>query len=166
MRLTVGRTAASDFHIGDDAVSEAHAVLSWVPADAEWTLTDVGSSNGTAVNGRGIRERERGEGAGPRARARSRAPLLRLTSSPHVIADVTTALKDGDIITFGPESHAVVGVERAFDRGATTVEAFLLAEAERCAERVQARAEQLAAGLRDEWRAARKGLLAARPAAG
>lgn len=79
-------------------------------------------------------------------------------------SDAPVALKDGDIVTFGPESHAAATVERAADRDATTVEAFLLVEAERAAERVQARAEQLASGLRDEWRAARGALLAARRA--
>lgn len=41
---------ASKMHIkGDPAVSERHAVIAWA-ADG-WTLNDVGSSNGTLVNG-------------------------------------------------------------------------------------------------------------------
>lgn len=41
---------ASKMHIkGDPAVSERHAVIAWAPDG--WTLADVGSSNGTLVNG-------------------------------------------------------------------------------------------------------------------
>ena len=47
--LTVGRTRASKLHIKDPAVSERHAELRW--ETDQWTVTDVGSSNGTSVNG-------------------------------------------------------------------------------------------------------------------
>jgi pSer/pThr/pTyr-binding forkhead associated (FHA) protein len=41
---------ASKMHIkGDPAVSERHGVITWTVEG--WTLTDVGSSNGTLVNG-------------------------------------------------------------------------------------------------------------------
>lgn len=52
--LTVGRTSKSKVHIKDAAVSEKHAQLAW--DGGEWLLRDVGSSNGTAVNGRRIQE--------------------------------------------------------------------------------------------------------------
>ena len=51
--LTVGRTKARDIHIKDSAVSERHAELRW--QKSKWTLTDVGSSNGTVLNGRKLR---------------------------------------------------------------------------------------------------------------
>lgn len=48
-KITVGRTKASKLHIEDETVSERHGVLQW---DAQaWTITDLDSSNGTAVNG-------------------------------------------------------------------------------------------------------------------
>lgn len=53
-RLTVGRTRARDFHIKDSAVSERHAELHW--EGRRWTVTDVGSSNGTVLNGRRLNE--------------------------------------------------------------------------------------------------------------
>ena len=41
---------ASKLHIkGDPAVSERHGAIAWTAEG--WTLTDVGSSNGTLVNG-------------------------------------------------------------------------------------------------------------------
>lgn len=39
-----------DIHIKDAAVSERHAELRW--EGNRWTVTDVGSSNGTVLNGR------------------------------------------------------------------------------------------------------------------
>jgi len=52
--LTVGRTSKSKVHIRDAAVSERHAQLAW--EGGRWLLRDVGSSNGTAVNGRQVAE--------------------------------------------------------------------------------------------------------------
>ena len=52
--LSVGRTRASKLHIKDAAVSERHAEVRW--ETDRWTLTDVGSSNGTAVNGQALIE--------------------------------------------------------------------------------------------------------------
>ena len=52
--LMVGRTKARDIHIKDSAVSERHAELRW--QESRWTLTDVGSSNGTVLNGRRLAE--------------------------------------------------------------------------------------------------------------
>ena len=46
---TVGRTRTSKIWIKDPAVSEKHAELEW--AGGVWILRDVGSSNGTRVNG-------------------------------------------------------------------------------------------------------------------
>ncbi len=53
-RLTVGRTRARDIHVKDAAVSEKHAELRW--EGTRWTVTDVGSSNGTVLNGRKLSE--------------------------------------------------------------------------------------------------------------
>ena len=49
--LTLGRAKRADVCMRDDTtVSEAHARLARSPGGS-WTLRDVGSSNGTAVNG-------------------------------------------------------------------------------------------------------------------
>ena len=50
--LTVGRTKASRVHIKDPAVSEKHGEIRWTGAG--WELRDLGSSNGTKVNGRAL----------------------------------------------------------------------------------------------------------------
>ena len=51
-QLAVGRTKASQIWLKDSAVSEKHAVFAW--EQAAWTLQDMGSSNGTLVNGRAL----------------------------------------------------------------------------------------------------------------
>ncbi|MEO6784656.1 MAG: AAA family ATPase [Chthoniobacteraceae bacterium] len=47
--FTVGRSSASDLHLDDGAVSGRHAELRF--EDDAWNLVDLGSSNGTEVNG-------------------------------------------------------------------------------------------------------------------
>jgi hypothetical protein len=46
---TVGRAAASDVLLDDDSVSAQHARLEWDMG--AWRITDLGSTNGTAVEG-------------------------------------------------------------------------------------------------------------------
>ncbi len=46
--------AHHSLHIKDDSVSERHALISWT--GSAWQLRDVGSSNGTRVNGRKLRQ--------------------------------------------------------------------------------------------------------------
>lgn len=50
--LTVGRTRTSKIHIKDETVSEKHAQIVW---DGEaWAIQELGSSNGTEVNGKAL----------------------------------------------------------------------------------------------------------------
>lgn len=48
-KFRVGRTKASSIQIKDPAVSEKHAEI--VFTDGEWRIRDLGSSNGTRLNG-------------------------------------------------------------------------------------------------------------------
>lgn len=53
--INLGRAADSTFNLEDDYASARHAQL--VQADAlTWVLTDLGSTNGTYVNGRRVTE--------------------------------------------------------------------------------------------------------------
>lgn len=52
--LRVGRTAKSALYIKDPTISEAHAEVAW--REGAWALRDLGSSNGTALNGRDLEE--------------------------------------------------------------------------------------------------------------
>lgn len=52
--LRVGRTAKSALYIKDPTISEAHAEVAW--RDGAWAIRDLGSSNGTALNGRDLEE--------------------------------------------------------------------------------------------------------------
>lgn len=47
--VTLGRAGGCDLVIDDDSVSAQHARLEW--AEGQWRVTDLGSVNGTAVDG-------------------------------------------------------------------------------------------------------------------
>lgn len=53
----IGRDAGNDIALPDEAASARHATLE--SRDGEWWLEDLGSTNGTLLNGVRIRERER-----------------------------------------------------------------------------------------------------------
>ncbi len=54
--LLIGRSSACQIVLGDDTVSRRHAELRF--EDGRWLLRDLGSSNGTYVNGRFVAEAE------------------------------------------------------------------------------------------------------------
>jgi pSer/pThr/pTyr-binding forkhead associated (FHA) protein len=56
-KFRVGRTKASSIQIKDPAVSEKHAEI--VFADGEWRVRDLGSSNGTQLNGVEVQGKDR-----------------------------------------------------------------------------------------------------------
>jgi pSer/pThr/pTyr-binding forkhead associated (FHA) protein len=53
----IGRDAGNDVSLPDEAASARHATLEQV--DGEWWIEDLGSTNGTLVNGVRIEQRER-----------------------------------------------------------------------------------------------------------
>lgn len=50
--ITVGRAAANDITLSDPRASRFHARLAW--SASQWTLADLGSANGTWVNGQRV----------------------------------------------------------------------------------------------------------------
>ena len=96
--LQLGRTAKSALQIKDPAISTKHAEVEWSQEAGCWRLRDVGSSNGTSLNGRALPEGEW-------------APL-----------------KDGDELRLGTETVARVEVAPAVAPDSLTVEEFVLAE--------------------------------------
>jgi ATP-binding cassette subfamily B protein len=52
--LTIGRAVANDLQLQDDTVSRRHCRVWWSAADGRYLVEDLGSSNGTTVNGRRI----------------------------------------------------------------------------------------------------------------
>jgi hypothetical protein len=50
--FTIGRIVRADFTVRDESVSSKHAEARWDAKSKAWTLVDVGSSNGTRLNGR------------------------------------------------------------------------------------------------------------------
>ena len=55
-RVTIGRTRTNNYSIKDPTISQKHAIIEWKVH--HWTLVDVGSSNGTAVNGTALEANE------------------------------------------------------------------------------------------------------------
>jgi hypothetical protein len=55
--LTVGRAPANELAIHGNRVSRLHAVLEQFPSG--WAIRDLGSTNGTTVNGAGLRDTRR-----------------------------------------------------------------------------------------------------------
>jgi hypothetical protein len=51
-RASLGRTAGNDLVISDERVSRRHAIIEW--EHGEWRINDLGSTNGTWVNGRQV----------------------------------------------------------------------------------------------------------------
>jgi FHA domain/Domain of unknown function (DUF1707) len=54
--MLIGRSSSCQIVLGDDTVSRRHAELRF--EDGRWLLRDLGSSNGTYVNGRWVTEAE------------------------------------------------------------------------------------------------------------
>ena len=116
--LSIGRTKASNIHIKDQSVSEKHGIISW--SGKCWTLTDTGSSNGTAINGRRL--------------------------NPYDVIEINT----GDEILFGLETRAKVKLVPRQGLEDITVEALMMALAESAAHAVEARGKENAKSLLTE----------------
>lgn len=93
--LRVGRTTKSALYIKDPTISEQHAEVVW--QQGAWQLRDLGSTNGTVLNGKAL--------AGE--------PLA------------FVALKDGDLIKFGTDTLARVEIV-AVPSDSVIVEEFVL----------------------------------------
>ena len=59
--MTVGRTEGNDLEIPDGSVSSSHG--EFTQEHGEWVFTDLGSTNGTKVNGERVERVELGHGA-------------------------------------------------------------------------------------------------------
>lgn len=84
-QLDVGRLAANRVVLSDVEVSSQHARLRWSAAAATWQLCDLGSLNGTQLNG---------------------APLGR----PGRARGAWVALREGDLVVFGERDESPAAV--------------------------------------------------------
>jgi hypothetical protein len=114
--LRVGRTTKSSLYIKDPSISEAHAQLVW--EGGAWQLRDLGSTNGTALNGK------------------------QLVGEPSEFV----ALKDGDLIKFGTNTLARVEVA-APPCDEQTVEEFVLQECGQLEQRIRCVCGKIKCGL-------------------
>jgi hypothetical protein len=106
LSLRVGRTTKSALYIKDPAISEQHGEVVW--CEGSWQLRDLGSTNGTSVNG----------GA--------------LAGEP----SDWVQLKDGDLVKFGTETVVRVEVAAAAS-DAMTVEEYVMAECTQLEQRIR-----------------------------
>ncbi len=60
LKLTIGRARQNELVLKDDRVSGKHAVILW--EETCWRVRDLGSSNGTLVNGMSVQESELRDG--------------------------------------------------------------------------------------------------------
>lgn len=51
VQFSIGRLDSNTFVIRDDEVSGQHAIVRWDPVDKCWQVADIGSLNGTMLNG-------------------------------------------------------------------------------------------------------------------
>jgi FhaA, N-terminal domain/FHA domain len=58
--VTIGRVASNDVVLADPNVSRRHSEL--IQDDGRWAINDLGSTNGTLVNGRAVSKRELKDG--------------------------------------------------------------------------------------------------------
>ena len=82
--MQIGRTKSSAVYIKDPAVSQKHARIEWT--GSAYTITDLGSSNGTTVNEKEIDE------------------------------DDPVEIRDGDVIVVGTDTTVKVFVAAAADQ--------------------------------------------------
>lgn len=169
-RRRIGRAPKGNTVVVKDAsVSQRHAEVAW--SGSEWTLTDVGSSNGTLLNDAELTRQ------GARSSA-MRAASGKLTL-PRLAAGEAHALKDGDVITLGDSTVLKVSITAAQAGAAAapapaplgaaavvpTVESFLNAQCEQLVARVRSQHEAHCSSLRADAEASVADLIAEETAA-
>jgi pSer/pThr/pTyr-binding forkhead associated (FHA) protein len=139
-RRRIGRVkgAGNNVCVKDPSVSQKHAELAW--SGAAWQLTDLGSSNGTFVNGKELQE----GGAFACWSVCRRfvvhplsAGALRLCAHRHT---VPVELHDGDDVLFGEASMVKVHITAAPAPGVAagySVEQFLTDQCDALVQRLQ-----------------------------
>lgn len=119
---------------GDDAVSQKHATISWSEERSRWEIRDIGSSNGTEVDGEdaevdgesvGLRDgsviklgtettlrcRLRGDGANDEADAGERSVLSDVVNESDRRTNAGASSSKRDAYAFDPTSPAAVDSE-------------------------------------------------------
>lgn len=95
VQVTLGRLDNNSLTIQDSEVSGHHAVMRWDSAEKCWQVTDVGSLNGTTLNGRTISTNNRRRG---REHRLSSDDLLQLGSYTKIrVTNMPADIADGDM---------------------------------------------------------------------
>ena len=121
--MQIGRTKSSAVYIKDPAVSQKHARLEWT--GSKYTITDLGSSNGTTVNEKEIDENDPVE------------------------------IRDGDVIVVGTDTTVKVFVAAAADQTKAEPETAPAKQPRGAAARAAAAAKREAAAAKREEAAAK-----------
>ena len=121
--MQIGRTKSSAVYIKDPAVSQKHARIEWT--GSAYTITDLGSSNGTTVNEKEIDENDPVE------------------------------IRDGDVIVVGTDTTVKVFVAAAADQTKAEPETAPAKQPRGAAARAAAAAKREAEKARREEAAAK-----------
>ena len=100
--MQIGRTKSSAVYIKDPAVSQKHARVEWT--GSKYTITDLGSSNGTTVNEKEIREGE------PRAIRHGDVVVVGTDTVVRVSVDAATGAEAAEAPAKQPRGAAAIGV--------------------------------------------------------
>ncbi|MGH0029057.1 MAG: FHA domain-containing protein [Myxococcota bacterium] len=58
----IGRNPTTDITLLDENISREHAIVQFDPDDGSYTIEDLQSTNGTKVNGKGVRSQALADG--------------------------------------------------------------------------------------------------------
>jgi len=58
----IGRNPTTDITLLDENISREHAIVLFDPDEGSYTIEDLQSTNGTKVNGKGVRSQELSDG--------------------------------------------------------------------------------------------------------
>lgn len=136
-KVTIGRTRTNNYPVKDPTVSQKHAFIEW--RVDHWVIVDVGSSNGTDVNGTVLVENEP-------VRLQN-GDLIRLGESVKVRVQIEEEEKEGEEEVIEAESEpepevvAEAEEEEEEEEQGITVEEWFEQERLRIVQAVQAKAD-------------------------
>lgn len=96
-RVAIGRLPVNDVHLPSDRVSRRHAVID--RDGSRWLLQDLGSANGTALNGKAM-------SAGERVQLQNQ-DVVRIADDRFLFVDWRVQLPDAPLADFQLDSAAV-----------------------------------------------------------
>lgn len=130
-KVTIGRTRTNTYPIKDPTISQKHAFIEW-QVD-HWTIVDIGSSNGTDVNGKVLVENQP-------VRLQN-GDLIRFGESVKVRVQIEEEEEEEEPVAEAEEEEEMEEEEEEEEEQGITVEEWFEQERVRIVRTVQARAD-------------------------